>query len=86
MNKIYKQGRRKEYSVCDKLKAEGYDIVQRTAGSHSPFDIVALNMNKKLIRFIQVKKGEVSETEMKKLMSKYGWISNEFIVKFEVWK
>ena len=46
-NKAYQKGRRKEYKVCNELKEEGYDIAQRSAGSHSPIDVWAINKDKK---------------------------------------
>jgi len=42
-NKNYVNGRNKEYKVCKQLKEIGFDIAQRSAGSHSPIDIFAIN-------------------------------------------
>jgi len=53
---VYQKGARKEYWLADKLKEEGYDIVQRTAGSHSPVDIIAINTKDKRIKFVQSKR------------------------------
>jgi len=53
--KIYKRGTRKEYYLIDKLKKD-FDIVQRTAGSHSPIDIIAINIKNKEIKLIQSKR------------------------------
>ena len=58
-NKNYEKGRRKEYAICDRLRNQGYDIAQRTAGSHSPFDIIAVNKAKKIIKLVQVKTSDV---------------------------
>ena len=44
-NKNYIKGRRKEYKICKKLIEKGFDIAQRTAGSHSPIDIIVINKN-----------------------------------------
>jgi hypothetical protein len=41
-NSNYISGRNAEYSVCKALKEQGAVFAQRTAGSHSPIDIVAL--------------------------------------------
>ena len=50
-NKNYIKGRRKEYKICKMLREDGYDIVQRTAGSHSPVDIIAIcKENKKITK------------------------------------
>jgi len=53
---IYKQGARKEYKIVKELREAGYDIVQRTAGSHSPIDIIAINIKEKIILLIQSKR------------------------------
>ena len=56
MNKIYKRGVRKEYKIVQDLKAEGFDIVQRSAGSHSPIDIFAIKIKDRLIKLVQSKR------------------------------
>lgn len=56
MIKIYKKGARKEYHIIEKLKKEGYDIIQRTAGSHSKIDIIAISIKQKKILLIQSKR------------------------------
>ena len=53
---IYKKGARKEYKIIDDLRTEGYDIAQRTAGSHSCIDIIAINIKDKVIKLIQSKR------------------------------
>lgn len=49
----YKLGVRMEYKACEELRKRGYEA-QRTAGSHSPFDIVAWDEN--VVMLIQVKR------------------------------
>lgn len=83
-NPNYKKGRRKEYSVCDKLKIEGWEIVQRTAGSHSPIDIFAINTETKEIRFIQVKAGEISQKEYDKIIEDNKKLNSKYSVEFEL--
>ena len=56
MSSIYQQGRRKEYAICEDLRRKGFDIVVRTAGSHSPIDIFAIDSKRRKIRFIQSKR------------------------------
>lgn len=53
---IYKQGARKEYKIIYDLRKEGFDIAQRTAGSHSPVDIIAIKIKEKIIKLIQSKR------------------------------
>ena len=84
-NKNYVKGRRKEYKLAKEELEAGADIVQRTAGSHSPIDIISINKTKKLIRFIQSKPDSMSEKEKKRIEEKNkdlnDWFYCEFIVK-----
>lgn len=84
MNKNYVKGRKKEYKICNELKKEGFDIAQRTAGSHSPIDIIAIRKKRKEIKLIQAKPNNFSEKEYKKLMKKYGWMTGYFKTEFMV--
>lgn len=52
MNSNYVKGARVERKALDQLEKDGY-LVIRSAGSHSPFDIVAIG--KEEIRLIQLK-------------------------------
>ena len=54
-NKNYISGRNAEYAVIKALREEGAVLAQRTAGSHSLIDVIAL-MPDGLCRLIQVKK------------------------------
>jgi hypothetical protein len=54
-NKNYINGRNKEYTAINRLKAEGAVIAQRSAGSKSPIDVWAL-MSDGRVRMVQVKK------------------------------
>ena len=58
MNSKYERGRRFEYEVMKMLKELGFETT-RTAGSHSPFDVIAWKTNelKKImgIVFVQCK-------------------------------
>jgi Holliday junction resolvase len=62
-NKNYQKGTRKEYKICDDLKKEGFDIVQRTAGSHSRIDIIAIRIKERIIKLIQSKRTLNKEME-----------------------
>ena len=83
-NKNYLKGRRKEWKTCKELKEDGFIIAQRSAGSHSPIDVFAINKEKKLIKFIQCKPDNYVDDE---IMKEWGWINeeaNNFKVSFEV--
>ena len=83
-NVNYRKGRRREYSVIDKLKAEGWDIVQRSKGSHSPIDIFAIHRADKKIKLIQVKPKDFSEFQEKKILKNNEWLKGKFEVEFKV--
>lgn len=52
----YTKGRRKEYKIVKDLKKSGFDIAQRTAGSHSPFDVIAIRKKDRKILLVQSKR------------------------------
>lgn len=52
-NSNYVRGRSFEYEVMDILRKAGYSVA-RTAGSHSPFDIIAHRSTDKLDRTIHI--------------------------------
>lgn len=89
MKSLYKNGARKEYYVVSKLKGEGWDIVQRSAGSHSPVDIFAINIKDKKILLVQCKRsmtGKMSFIDQKlkeKLELENKELNGTFEVKFE---
>jgi len=90
MNDIYKKGRRKEYKVCEELKNKGFDIVQRTAGSHSKIDIIAIKTKERVIKLIQVKRilnkemKDIDNKEKESIERKNNQLNNVFRVEFEV--
>jgi len=83
-NPNYIKGRKKEYKICNLLKEQGYDIVQRTAGSHSPFDIIAINKSTGVIKLIQSKPDNISTNKEKKISKDNNWLCNAFRVEFVV--
>lgn len=83
-NKNYQRGRRFEYSIIERLKKQGYDIVQRSKGSHSPIDIFAIDIKNKKIKFIQAKKGFISEKSKEKIREDNKNLIGSFEIEFEV--
>ena len=83
-NKNYIKGRRKEYKVCKQLKEDGFDIAQRSAGSHSPVDVFAVSRSKKIIKFIQCKPDNFPKSKQNKILNEMGWLDGNFRVVFEV--
>lgn len=45
----YTKGRGFEYKIIETLKDRGYSIVFRSAGSHSPIDVVGAKINEVLL-------------------------------------
>ncbi|MEX2017019.1 MAG: hypothetical protein WD876_00930 [Candidatus Pacearchaeota archaeon] len=83
-NKNYQQGRRKEYKIVDELRKLGFDIVQRTAGSHSPIDIIAINKKERKIVFTQSKPNSFSEEKIKQLEKEFDYLNGLFMCEFKV--
>ena len=83
-NANYVKGRRKEYYICNKLKEEGFDIAQRTAGSHSPFDIIAVRKRDRQIKLVQAKPSTMPDKQIIKILEGHGWLDGTYEVKFEV--
>jgi hypothetical protein len=68
-NSNYRKGRRMEYAAKKILEAGGYTVI-RAAGSHGPFDLVAVDWSGVIL--IQVKADcKISKQELDK-MSKIG--------------
>lgn len=83
-NKNYIKGRRKEYKIVNDLKKDGWIIAQRTAGSHSPIDVFAINKLTKVIKMIQAKPDSMSKNAKDKINQELNWLNNIFRVEFEV--
>lgn len=79
----YAKGRRKEYKIINHLKELGM-ISFRSAGSHSPIDVVAIDTEKKIIKLIQAKSGYLSANAYKKLIEDNKGLNGDFSVSFEV--
>ena len=83
-NKNYVKGRKKEYKICKQLRDAGYDIVQRTAGSHSPIDVIAIHKRRKVILLVQSKPDNYPVSKIEKLYIDNNWLVGKFDVEFTV--
>ena len=84
-NKNYVKGVKKEQRICKKLREKlGYDIAQRSAGSHSPIDIFAINEKTRTILFVQAKPKSISDAKKQKLYDELNYLKGVWHVKFEV--
>ena len=69
MATMYERGRHHEYRVINRMKKEKcWNILQRTAGSHSPFDVIAINLEDKIIKLIQVKPANMTESKKQAIL------------------
>ena len=76
MTSNYERGRNREYRVRDKLLAEGWEVVVRSAGSHSQFDLIAFRpprlehdgIKNGEILLVQCKVGKGAERERKRAL------------------
>ena len=89
-NNFYKAGRRKEYKIVEDFRKDGFEIVERTAGSHSEIDIIAIDLKNKKINLIQSKRSmnhDMSYIDPKlkeKIEEKNKELNGLFTVCFEV--
>jgi Holliday junction resolvase len=81
-NSNYIKGRKKEYAIIKELRTVGFDIVQRTAGSHSPIDIIAIDKINKKILFTQSKPDNFSKSESDKIKKELNYLNGLFKCEF----
>jgi len=82
-NKNYVRGRSKEYRLIEKYRKLGYYfIVQRTAGSKSPFDIIAISTDEVIL--IQSKPKNISQKEKERIIEKNKWLNGVKTVRFRI--
>jgi Holliday junction resolvase len=83
-NKNYIKGRRKEYKIRNDLIKQGFNIVQRSAGSHSKIDIFAIDTNKKIIKFVQSKPDLYTASQTNKLLKELDCLNDNYSCSFIV--
>jgi len=83
-NRMYEKGRRKEYKIVNLFKSWDYDVAQRTAGSHGPFDIIAINAKEKIIKLVQCKPDTMPMSQIRKILRENKHLEGDFKVEFEV--
>lgn len=82
-NKNYIKGRRKEYKVVNEAKSHGF-ISFRSAGSHSPIDVVSIDLANKEIKFIQCKPDDMSFNKKWILAQEMAELNGVFNCSFEI--
>lgn len=83
-NRNYINGRRKEYAIIKELKERGFNIAQRTAGSHSPIDVFGISKDKKVITFIQSKPTNFSARKKEEILKELDYLNDNFKVEFKL--
>lgn len=83
-NKNYRKGADRERKIVNEFKDQGW-ISFRSAGSHSPIDVVAINPSFGVIKLIQMKTGKSYSKKFKeKLQSSLQYIDGTYEVFVEV--
>lgn len=82
-NANYVKGRRQEYKLVNQAKKMGC-VAFRSAGSHSPIDVVAIDTAQKRISLIQAKPDTMSENAKNKLKEENIDLNGVFEVEFLV--
>ena len=80
-NSNYIRGRKKEYKVMNEERKLG-NIVLRSAGSHSPIDIVSIDVIARVIKLIQCKPNNISELDKNRLELQMRELNNVFRCEF----
>ena len=83
-NRNYVKGRKKEYRIVKELREEEFDIVQRTAGSNSPVDIIAIKIKERKVLLVQSKSDSFSKSEEAKLMKQNTNLNGKYDLLFKV--
>lgn len=82
-NKNYLKGVRKERKLVNGARALGL-IAFRSAGSHSPIDVVIIDKKSKQIRLVQCKPDDIREKEKEKLIKEQSDLTDMYSVSFRV--
>ena len=82
-NKNYLKGIRKERKLVQEFRDKGC-ISARTAGSHSPIDLFAIDKKARVITFIQAKPDSLSKKAAQRIHDELDFINGEWIAIFEI--
>ena len=83
MNKHYMKGYRKERNLVNAAKALGC-LAFRSAGSHSPVDVIIIDSKQHMIHLIQAKAGDLSEAEKTRIKKANDKLNGIYKVQFTV--
>jgi len=80
----YQRGADKERRIMNTFRKDGFTAL-RSAGSHSPIDVVAINPNFNIIKLIQSKSPNISNAEKNRILKEGEKFNGIFEVQFELW-
>ena len=82
-NANYVKGCRKERAIVNAARETGC-IAFRSAGSHSPIDVVIIDVMAKTVCFVQCKPADFSEKKKKELEEAYKSLNSSYHCSFHV--
>ena len=82
-NKHYMKGYRKERKFMNEARQSGL-IAFRSAGSHSPIDVITVDSKNRRIELIQCKASELTDSMKKKIFEETEGLDGTYTVKFYV--
>ena len=82
-NSNYRKGYRKERDLVNRAREVGR-IAFRSAGSHSPIDVVSINHERKIIELLQSKPKSMSDNAKQKLYNEFKHLNGTYEVYFNV--
>ena len=82
-NKNYVKGVKKERLYVNRAKSMGL-ISFRSAGSHSPIDVVVIDMKTRNIGFIQCKPDSMAQIAKDRILDELKELSGAYTVRFNV--
>lgn len=82
-NYNYNRGVRKERSIVNSAREQGLTAL-RSAGSHSPVDVVIINHIEKVVRLIQCKPKDISLKWIERILEANKHLNGTYEVRFEV--
>ena len=82
-NRNYRKGYSKELRIVNDARSKGL-IAFRSAGSHSPIDVVIVDHVYHIIHLVQSKAGAFSINQKEELLKCYAYLNGNYEVRFNV--
>jgi len=82
-NKNYRKGYMKERKIVNTARAKGH-VSFRSAGSHSPIDVIIIDDKKQLIWLVQAKPDSMSAAAKKRLTKQWEHLNKLYVAEFIV--